>query len=232
MIPTHLIGGLLAIIPLLGIINYTFIFNASPELATAKDIITSLTSIAALIVAIPLGFLINQLWMTLHHYFFDVHGHIDFSYKAETLKKFIRMKKRSLFKKYWKANLKELTLALLHRHRHNNDTESFLSWNRNRLNDLHSNATSALSLLLGTLMSGYLYHFRPDLPFLIHQSGVSRLFPFYFLITIFLIVCILRASRSYHLIKLYNSIWTLLLQNLLTEEIALNTLTKAFREKC
>jgi len=215
---TYLTGGLLYLGMLLTLVSPE---GASVILARAsgwRDFFSLLSIAAVAIMSVPIGYLINQVWMACYNVFLDVHSEIlpvDSKLVKQNVDRLHNNKR--WMKRFRRAILNEILLALIHRSDASIYSERFLSWHRNRLNTIHSNGTALLSILMGLISCVILSSNAHMVDWIVHPAWSYVHERWWVLASV---VCIttassLRIARERKLILLYNQI-------ALTHEVAIS----------
>lgn len=213
---TYLIGGFLLFLSISTVLDPAGILAA---LVNSTALVAAFSSFSGILVAasaIPLGYVINQVWMAFYNVFLDVHAAIPFPGQSTDSSlspttdavDVLSLPEMTRATRWRRAYINELHLALLHRRSAALDSEPFLSWHRNRLNELHSNGVVVSGLLLGLVTAFLLSAFLPEVTWFIHPVSSFMIRRWYLIVLVLVLsaVSVLRMSRSYRLIVLYNQL--------------------------
>lgn len=201
---TYLLGGELALFAMLSVVNFDFLINNSLITAENNVILQIGSTVAVAASAVPIGYIVNQIWMTIYNLFFDVHNYI---FTVQTERCFVRELKRKWHKsnKWNKGTFLEIKLALIHRKNAEFSSEAWLSWHRNRLNQLHSNGSIITAFFLSSLLCLLISSFTSNDLF-IHPLSLyfqRRWWAMAFVI-LASICCVVNARRAFKMLVIYN----------------------------
>lgn len=200
---TYLIGGLLFLGMLISVIKPTEALQAIKDFPAIKDLLSVYGGVVVVIMSVPMGYVINQAWMTFYNIFLDVHKNI-FVPPSNLVK---NLRSNTVTSCGWKrAYLNEVRLALFHRKSSPLDSEAVLSWHRNRLNTLHSNGTVVFSFFIGLISCFLISQLLTNYNWLIHPAlqYIKERWWFLIAVCVVIITSIIRMIRTYNLIVLYN----------------------------
>lgn len=200
---TFLIGGLLLFAVLISVIRPSEAIRAIQQTPSSSDLISLYSGLAMAVLSIPMGYLINQIWMAIYNAFIDVHIDV-FSIPKDLGVQIEKLEKSG--SRWQRGYLNEVRLALFHRKEARLDSEQFLSWHRNRLNALHSNGSAVLGCVIGLSGCIIISQFTHLTSWITHPFSQYIRERWWFVASIaaalFLSIC--RMVREYRLIVLYN----------------------------
>ena len=202
---TYLTGGLILFTILISLIKFEVSIDLIKTSEYSKVNITLISSFILAVLSTPIGYIINQIWMVIFHQLFDIHN------KIYPLPEYINIEtlKHKFGKSCWKKSyLNEVLLALHHRKCTPTDSTEFLSWHRNRLNDLHSNGTNAFSLIIGLICCFVISSYINNSTWIITSlyNYLTMRWWFVLLIIFIIFINIMRTKRIYNMLIIYNQI--------------------------
>lgn len=202
---TYLTGGLIILTILMSLIQPEEAINIFSASSSSKDFISVLSAFLLLIAAAPIGFIVNQVWMTIYNLFFDIHNKIFPLPEEIDLKKIVKIQGESFWRRSY---INEVLLALHHRKSTPLDSAEYLSWHRNRLNELHSNGTNIFSMIVGLTSCFIISLFVKKYSWVLDSAPTYLMERWWFIliVNIVVLICLFRFIRSYKMLVLYNQI--------------------------
>lgn len=203
MTNTFLLGGEFIVFVLLSFIDIGNVMSASKEYGTFSQV---MCSIIIAVSAIPLGYIVNQVWMMIYSLCFDIHRRI---FTEESLQEFEKdLDEKWKCSRMWEqTKILEVKLSLLHRKNADLESSEILNWHKNRLNQLHSNGSIGVGISLAFVVGVCICQFTENeffihsfRQYLVQRWGCTLVFGS------IVLICIINAHRAFRTLVLYNRV--------------------------
>lgn len=200
---TYLLGGEFIFFVLLSFVDLDNTIVTIKEYGTFSQVLCSIVVAAA---AIPLGYIVNQIWLLIYSLCFDIHRRIFVEESIQEFQTDLDYKwQHSII--WGKTKILEVKLSLLHRKNAKIESSEILNWHKSRLNQLHSNGSIGTGISLALMVGFYISQFTVN-KFFIHPLNqyLEKRWGCLLIFIGIVVICIINAHRAFRTIVLYNRV--------------------------